>query len=89
VPEGAVAEVSNELIYDILKAMQADIRLLKDGQGEIKQELIAVRGTMVSMQQDINNIYGILARHDERLDRIERRLDLRELAEAQRPYEPK
>jgi len=84
-----VAEVSNELIYEILKAMQADIRLLKDGQGEIKQELIAVRGTMVSMQQDINNIYGILARHDERLDRIERRLDLRELAEAQRPYEPK
>ncbi len=84
-----MAEVSNELIYDILKAMQADIRLLKDGQGEIKQELIAVRGTMVSMQQDINNIYGILARHDERLDRIERRLDLRELAEAQRPYEPK
>ena len=91
-----MAEVSNELIYEILKAMQADIRLLKDGQGEIKQELIAVRGTMVSMQQDINNIYGILARHDERLDRIERRLDrierrldLRELAEAQGPYEPK
>ena len=84
-----MAEVSNELIYEILKAMQADIRLLKDGQGEIKQELIAVRGTMVSMQQDINNIYGVLARHDERLDRIERRLELRELAEAQRPYEPK
>ena len=84
-----MAEVSNELIYEILKAMQADIRLLKDGQGEIKQELIAVRGTMVSMQQDINNIYGILARHDERLDRIERRLDLRELAEkSQTPYEP-
>ena len=84
-----MAEVSNELIYEILKAMQADIRLLKDGQGEIKQELIAVRGTMVSMQQDINNIYGILARHDERLDRIERRLELRELAEVQGPYEPK
>ena len=84
-----MAEVSNELIYETLKAMQADIRLLEHGQGEIKQELIAVRGTMVSMQQDINNIYGILARHDERLDRIERRLELRELAEAQGPYEPK
>ena len=84
-----MAEVSNELIFEILKAMQADIRLLKDGQSEIKQELIAVRGTMVSMQQDINNIYGILARHDERLDRIERRLELRELAEKpQAPYEP-
>lgn len=43
---------------------------------------------MVSMQQDINNIYGILARHDERLDRIDRRLDLRELAEAQKSFDP-
>lgn len=84
-----MAEVDGDLIYEILKSIQGDIRLLKDGVGEIKQELIAVRGTMVSMQQDINNIYGILARHDQRLDRIENRLELRELAEKpQSPYEP-
>ena len=84
-----MAEVDGDLIYEILKSIQGDIRLLKDGVGEIKQELIAVRGTMVSMQQDINNIYGILARHDQRLDRIEHRLELRELAEKpQSPYEP-
>jgi hypothetical protein len=41
------------------------------------------------MQNDIHNIYGILARRDERLDRMEHRLELRELAEAQRPFEPK
>jgi len=84
-----VAEVTNDLILEILKSLQGDIRLLKDGQSEIKQELISIRGHMISIQSDISNIYGILARHDDRLDRIERRLELRELAETQRPYEPK
>jgi hypothetical protein len=84
----AATEVSNELIYEVLKGVQASIRKLEDGLSEVKQELIAIRGTMVSMQQDINNIYGILARHGERLDRIERRLELRELAEAQKAFDP-
>jgi hypothetical protein len=44
---------------------------------------------VIGVQTDIHNIYGILARHDERLERIERRLELRELAEkSQAPYEP-
>jgi hypothetical protein len=84
-----MAEVTNELIYEILNAMQTSLRKVEDGLGEVKQELIAIRGTMVSMQQDINNIYGILARHEARLDRIERRLELRELAEPQRPFDPR
>jgi hypothetical protein len=84
-----MTEVNGELIYEILKALQSDVRLLKDSQAEIKQELISVRGTLVAIQQDTNNIYGILARHDNRLDRIEHRLELRELAEPpQAPYEP-
>ena len=81
-------DATNDLIVEILRSLQQDVRLLKDGQSEIKQELISIRGTMVSMQQDINNIYGILARHEERLDRIERRLELRELAEPQHPFDP-
>ncbi|MEP9371389.1 hypothetical protein [Mesorhizobium sp. KR1-2] len=84
-----MAEATNDLILEILKSLQGDVRLLKDGQSEIKQELISIRGHIISMQSDISNIYGILARHDDRLDRIERRLELRELAETQRPYEPK
>jgi hypothetical protein len=83
-----MAEVTNDLIYEILKGLQHDIRLLKDGQGEIKQELISMRGHMISIQSDISNIYGILARHDDRLDRIDRRLELRELAEAQKQFDP-
>lgn len=84
-----MAEITNELMYEVLKSLQHDIRLLKDGQTEIKQELISIRGHLISMQNDIHNIYGILGRRDDRLDRIERRLELRELAEqSQRPYEP-
>jgi hypothetical protein len=47
-----------------------------------------MRLNLVSVHQDLNNMYGILGRHEERLDRIERRLELRELAEPQKPYEP-
>lgn len=84
-----MAEVTNELMYEILKSIQGDVRLLKDGVGEIRHEIVSLRLSQMSMQNDIHNIYGILARHDERLDRIERRLELRELAEqAQTFYEP-
>lgn len=84
-----MAEINGEPIYEMLKRIQADVSTLKEGQREIKAEIGAMRGTVISTQQDIHNIYGILARHDDRLDRIERRLELREFAErGQAPFEP-
>jgi hypothetical protein len=84
-----MAEVTNELMFEVLKAVQQDVRALKDGQNEVRNEIVAVRLNLVSVHQDLNNIYGILGRHEERLDRIERRLELRELAERpQSPYNP-
>ena len=82
-------EVTNELMFELLKRVHHEIGELRQDVSEVKRELNVLRGHMVAMQSDIHNIYGILARHDDRLERIERRLDLRELAEAQRPYEPK
>ena len=81
-----MTEVTNELMYEVLKSLHADVRLLKDGQREIKQELISIRGQLIAVNQDVHNTYSILARHDERLDRIKKRLEPRELAEAQSPY---
>jgi hypothetical protein len=86
--EAAMADVTNELIFEVLKSLQHDVRMLKDAQNEVKQELISIRGHLLSIQNDVHNIYGILGRHDDRLDRIERRLELRELAETQKPYGP-
>ncbi|MBT1154151.1 hypothetical protein J1C56_00945 [Aminobacter anthyllidis] len=84
-----MAEVTNDLMYELLKRMNHDLSELRQDVSEVKRELNVIRGHMVGIQSDIHNIYGVLARHDERLERIERRLELRELAEPQRPYEPK
>jgi hypothetical protein len=54
----------------------------------VKTELSNIRGTMVSVQMDLHNIYIGLDRSHQRLERIENRLELRELAEAQSRFEP-
>ena len=71
-----MAEVTNELIYEVLKSIQGRLGNLEDGQREIKAELQALRGHMVAMQQDISNLYGGQAKIELRLERIERRLEL-------------
>ena len=77
-----MAEVSMELMFEVLKQIrdrQVGMDLKID---ELKGEMQAFRGHMVALQQDIHNIYTTLARHEIRLDRIERRLELVEPASA-------
>jgi len=75
-------------MYELMKRMHHDLSETRQDVGEIKRELNAMRGIVVSVQSDVHNIYGVLARQDDRLDRIERRLELRELAERpQSPYD--
>jgi len=83
-----MAEVTNELMYELLKRIHERMDRLEHGQDEMKQEVVAMRLQGMAVQTNINNIYGVTARIDQRLDRIERRLELRELAETQKPYEP-
>ncbi|MCA1455433.1 hypothetical protein I6F35_19800 [Bradyrhizobium sp. BRP22] len=73
-----MAEVSNELLFEILKVLQRDLSETKSSINEVKTELNAIRGHMISLQQDIHNVYGILGRYDVRLGRIESRLELHE-----------
>ena len=84
-----MAEVTSELHYEMVKKIQPRLDGVEHGIREVKQELISIRGHTLSMQNDIHNIYAKLDRQDESLERIERRLELREPAEPQRPYEPK
>ena len=51
-----MAEVTNELIYEVLRGVQSDIRQLKDGQSEIRPVIVAMRRNLVSSHQDLNNI---------------------------------
>jgi hypothetical protein len=73
-----MAEVTSELIYEVLKKMQPDVAALKEGQRETNSALNAIRIHMVAMQQDIQNVYVALTRHETGFDRIERRLEIAE-----------
>jgi hypothetical protein len=84
-----MAEVSSELMYELLKRVHAEIADLKAGQRDIKSDTNVLRGTMVTIHQDMHNIHTTLARQEVRLDRIENRLELRELQEAQSRFEPR
>jgi hypothetical protein len=75
-----MAEVANEQIYEVLKKLQSDVAGMKDAWLENTAALNAVRTLMIGQSQDIQNIYSMLARHDARFERIERRLDIVEVA---------
>lgn len=82
-----MTEVTSDLIYEILKNIQGRMDRMENGIGEIRQEVVSIRLTQLGIQNDVHNIYGVLARHEDRLERIEHRLELRELAEAGKPYD--
>ncbi|MDD9909818.1 MAG: hypothetical protein OXR62_09015 [Ahrensia sp.] len=71
-----MAEVTNELMFETLKAIRSDISELKVGQLELKQEVAAIRGHMVAIQSDISNIYGIAGKLEAKVERVESRLDI-------------
>jgi tetrahydromethanopterin S-methyltransferase subunit G len=77
-----MAEVSNELIFEVLKQVQQRLDRVDNKIDEVKSELNALRGHQISMLQDFQNVYTILGRSDVRLDHIERRL---EIADASTP----
>jgi len=69
-------EVTNELIYEVLKGMQTRLSNIEGGIVEVKTELRAVRGHMNAMQTDIANLYNSVDALGHRVERIERRLEL-------------
>ena len=71
-----MAEVSNELIFGVLKQVHHRLEKVDHKVDELKSEMNAMRGYLISMQQDVQNVYGILGRYDGRLEHIERRLEL-------------
>jgi hypothetical protein len=83
-----MTEVNGELIYEILKNIQLRLSNVEQVAIEHSNSFVAVRSHLSAIQSDSNNMYSILTRIDQRLDRMERRLELRELAEPQRPYDP-
>jgi DNA anti-recombination protein RmuC len=71
-----MAEVTNELMYELMKSIRGEVVAVRSEVRELKSEMQAMRGHMLATQQDIANIYSILGDHSHRLERIERRLEL-------------
>ena len=71
-----MADVSAELVYEVLKSLQADVSLLKNGQRDIREELIGIRLHQHAAQGELNSILSRLSSIEGRIERIERRLDL-------------
>jgi hypothetical protein len=76
---GQMAQVTNDLMYEVLKQLQSDLAQVKDAQKETNSALDAIRTHMVALQQGVSNIYATLTWHHGRLDRIERRREIAEV----------
>ncbi|HEY8333251.1 MAG TPA: hypothetical protein VIQ05_05600 [Tardiphaga sp.] len=80
-----MAEISNELIYEVLKAVQARLAQVDGKADENKTDMMAMRSQMtaihhglLSIHQELSGVHATLIRHEYRLDHIERRLELSE-----------
>lgn len=69
-----MAEVTNALMYEVLKSIQQQTQRMDLTLGEVKLELQAIRGHQLAIQQDISVIYSQLGSIELRVDSIERRL---------------
>ena len=67
---------------DLMKRIHNDI-------GELRLDMQEIKRRMTNTEEAVVGVNRRLDRHDDRLERIERRLELHELAEAQAPFEPK
>jgi predicted nuclease with TOPRIM domain len=84
----AVVEVTQDLIYEVLRKVQTDVSFLKDNVRELRQDNASIRNHLHMLQGDVNNLHGTGGQVVDRLERIENRLDLREFAQAQARFEP-
>ena len=71
-----MAEVSTDLFHEILRSIQGRLSSIDAKMDEVKGELQAIRQHQLATSQEVGNIYVKLARHDEQLERIDRRLEL-------------
>jgi hypothetical protein len=71
-----MVEASNDLMLEILKSIPPRMGVLEEGQKDLKNDLIAIRGHMIASQSETNNLHSRLGSVENRLDRIEKRLGM-------------
>jgi site-specific recombinase len=83
-----MSEAMQGFIHELMRRFHQRVDKADSGIRDLRNETSALRLLIQACQSDINNIYIMMHQHDDRLDRIENRLELRELAEAQARFEP-
>lgn len=83
-----MADATRELMYELLKRVHTDLSGVRDGQKDLRQDMLSLRNQFHLLQGDFNSMRGSIAHIGDRLDRIENRLELRELSDAQARFEP-
>jgi septal ring factor EnvC (AmiA/AmiB activator) len=81
-----MADVTMELVFEVLKSMQARLAQVDGKIDELAQTTQALRTSQIGIRQEITSVFqeisgvhATLVRHEGRLDRIEKRLELSEL----------
>lgn len=70
--------VTNELLLETLKAIQSKLSQMADNLTDLKTDMRGLKGHMAAFMQSEVAQDGAIASIQSRLDRIERRLELRE-----------
>lgn len=71
-----MAEVTNDLIYEVLKSIPERMGRLETNQRDFKLELQGIRGHLAATTSEVMNIYSRLGHVEDRLERVEKRLGL-------------
>ncbi|MCR6499591.1 hypothetical protein MUO32_11145 [Shinella sp. CPCC 101442] len=80
--------VTQDLLHELLRRMHTRFDKIDNAINELRSDNLFIRGQIHNLQGDVNSMRGSMAQMDQRLDHIEKRLELRELAEAQARFEP-
>ena len=81
-----MADVTPELMFEVLKSVQSRLAQVDGKIDELKQEMQAsrtsqngIRQEITSVFQEVSGVHATLVRHEGRPDRIETRLELNDV----------
>ena len=74
--DAAMAEVTNELLYEVLKSVQAQVALLRDDMENVKARLTSIDTRLGLVHTDMAHQSDRLDRLEIRMSRVETRLNL-------------
>ena len=83
-----MTEPSQELLHELLRRFHQRFDKLELQGREMRDDMTSMRGQIYALQGDVHNSRSLLARVEDRLDQIEKRLELRDFQEiAQSPFD--